>query len=295
MNVDEARRLATEAHRSQLDKSGAPYIGHPLRVAKRLDSVDEQVVALLHDVLEDTPVTVDDLAAAGATEAQLRALELLCHAPGVDDLTYWRSVRSDPLALIVKIADIADNTDPARVARLDARTAERLAAKYRNALAVLAWGDQVDGVQRRPAEWPRMRAILEPSAGTLGEGVLAGTARVDPGSLPAIPDRSRPDPVDLDQPGVQVDDTHTYRLLVSERRADPGLFLGRVRRCADCGLGFRTQDADLRELYEASWIAELACPFCGRHAFNVEALYSDEFYVRGRNGTIRRRSGNNAI
>lgn len=289
MDVETARRLATEAHRGQLDKAGDPYIGHPLRVAARLSHDDEQVVALLHDVLEDTPLGVEDLAAAGATDAQLRALVLLCHEAGVDDETYWRRICDDPLARMVKIADLADNTDPARSARLDEATAERLRDKYRRALRILAWDEEPNGDSTRPPEWPRMREILLGSVPVVNERDLQGVKLVKIGNLPEIPSTPRPDPVDLD--GVEVDETWSYHLLESEFREEPGRFRGKVRRCGGCGLGFLTQDASLKEIIESSGTTQLGCPHCGREAFLVAALYSDDVFERAADGSLRRRDG----
>ena len=144
--VARARALATSAHAGQVDKAGAPYITHPERVAARVaggtptgthDDAEAVAVAWLHDVVEDTAVTAADLAAAGFPGTVVAAVLALTRAPGEDPDGYYARVAADPLALRVKRADIADNTDPARVAALDPATRERLAAKYAHALAVL--------------------------------------------------------------------------------------------------------------------------------------------------------------
>lgn len=171
MQPNEADALAERAHEGQLDKVGHPYIGHPRSVAGRLTDPDAQVVALLHDVIEDTTVTAEDLRAAGITDRQLEAIESLTHADDVDNETYWRAVRSVPLARMVKIADLADNCDPIRVARLDPETAERLRGKYRRALGVLLWDESDAGVEPAP-EFEAYRALLEPSMPTVGIDVL---------------------------------------------------------------------------------------------------------------------------
>lgn len=171
LTPDRARRVASEAHDGQTDKAGRAYVRHPIRVAARLDDPDAQVVAYLHDVLEDTRVSVDDLRGAGVTERQLEAVIAITHPPGLDDETYWRSVRAVPLARIVKIADIADNTDPRRTARLDGETAVRLRGKYRRALAVLLWDDGPEG-RTEPVERAAYERILGDSLATLGPDVL---------------------------------------------------------------------------------------------------------------------------
>jgi hypothetical protein len=171
VNVELADQIAERAHEGQVDKVGHPYIGHPRSVAGRLTDPDAQVVALLHDVIEDTTVTAEDLRAAGITDRQLEAIETLTHADDVDNETYWRAVRVVPLARMVKIADLADNCDPIRVARLDPATAEHLRGKYRRALGVLLWDDSPAGPQ--PAgQFAEFSAILEPSLPTLGRDVL---------------------------------------------------------------------------------------------------------------------------
>ena len=139
--VDLAREVATRAHAGQFDKAGAPYIGHPGRVAARVvgDPLAESV-AWLHDVLEDTAVTESEL--AGLFPAPVvAAVVVLTRLPDEDPDAYYARVRADPLALTVKWADIDDNCDPARAALLDPATRERLAAKYAHAREQFALRD----------------------------------------------------------------------------------------------------------------------------------------------------------
>jgi (p)ppGpp synthase/HD superfamily hydrolase len=131
-----ARRIATNAHAGQKDKNGVDYIEHPRRVAGRLQQLDEQAVAWLHDVVEDTAVTEDDLREQGVDEAIVEAVLLLSRNRGDAD-DYYPRIAAQPLARSVKLADIADNTDPARAALLDPETRERLAEKYRKARRTL--------------------------------------------------------------------------------------------------------------------------------------------------------------
>lgn len=168
MDPTTARAIATQAHAGQVDKAGRPYIEHPERVAARLTDPDAKVVALLHDVIEDTELTADDLRAAGATELQLQALEALCHADGVPNEDYWQALRQVPLARLVKVADLADNTDPSRVALLEPDRQAHFRSKYRAALAVIGWDQTPDGKFVRPPEWAEMERILRPSEPTLG-------------------------------------------------------------------------------------------------------------------------------
>jgi hypothetical protein len=139
--VDAARRVAERAHQGQVDKAGAPYIGHPARVAARLSDDMARAVAWLHDVVEDTDVTLDELSALGFPPEVVCAVDAMTHRDGEERTTYYRRVAGDPLALRVKHADIADNSDPGRLASLDAATRERLAAKYATARRLLGAPD----------------------------------------------------------------------------------------------------------------------------------------------------------
>lgn len=131
-----AEDLARRAHVGQVDKTGAPYIEHPLRVAAKLDDQLSKVVALLHDVIEDTDIT----------EAHIRrefgdviaeAVVAMTHPTDEPRVSYYARVRANPIALRVKAADIHDNLDPARLAALDPATRQRLVLKYSAALRAL--------------------------------------------------------------------------------------------------------------------------------------------------------------
>jgi len=135
--LDDAIQVARRAHEGQLDKSGRPYIGHPLRVMGALRDEHERMTAVLHDVVEDTTVTLDDLIAAGCPKPVLEALAAVSKRQGEDQETYLARVAENPIALAVKRADIADNMSPDRLSRLDKETQERLLAKYTSALRQL--------------------------------------------------------------------------------------------------------------------------------------------------------------
>jgi (p)ppGpp synthase/HD superfamily hydrolase len=135
--LDDAIRIAREAHAGQVDKSGKPYIDHPLRVMARVKGAHAQMAAVLHDVIEDTDVTADDLRKAGCPESVVTSVIALSKIPGEPRPSYYRRVSADPIAIIVKRADIADNTDPVRMAALDAGTQNRLREKYAEAIRVL--------------------------------------------------------------------------------------------------------------------------------------------------------------
>ena len=135
--LEDAITIATAAHDGQVDKSGRPYIGHPLRVMASVSGEHEQMAAVLHDVIEDTPVTAADLLARGCPAAVVDAVVALSHLPEEPQEDYLRRVAANPLALSVKRADISDNLSPARIARLDEATQERLKVKYARALGLL--------------------------------------------------------------------------------------------------------------------------------------------------------------
>ncbi|SDP59412.1 HD domain-containing protein [Lentzea jiangxiensis] len=135
--LEDAVAIATSAHEGQVDKSGRPYIGHPLRVMASVSGEHEQMAAVLHDVIEDTPVTADDLLARGCPPAVVDAVVALSHLDDEPQEDYLRRVAANPLALSVKRADIGDNLSPARLARLDQETQERLKVKYARALKLL--------------------------------------------------------------------------------------------------------------------------------------------------------------
>jgi len=135
--LDDAIQLARRAHEGHLDKSGRPYIAHPLRVMGQLKGEHERMAAVLHDVIEDTDVTLEDLSAVGCPRDVLDAVAALSKQPGEAQEDYLARVMANPLALLVKRADIADNMSADRISRLDRPTQERLMAKYHAALRVL--------------------------------------------------------------------------------------------------------------------------------------------------------------
>lgn len=138
--VTAAEQLATRAHAGQTDKAGRPYIDHPRRVAARALETSAQpegvVVAWLHDVVEDTPVSLEQLRELGFTQTVVAAVDALTRRPGEGD-AYYRRVAADELARTVKLADIWDNTHPDRTRLLAPADAERLRRKYEHAIELL--------------------------------------------------------------------------------------------------------------------------------------------------------------
>lgn len=140
--VEDAQALATFAHEGQVDKAGNPYIEHPRAVAELLEPHGEHAVMAgwLHDVVEDTDVTLDRLTAMGFPPEVVSAVDSVTHREGesCDDLI--ARAAADPLGRLVKLADNTSNMDPARLALLDQETRERLTKKYARAREVLEQG-----------------------------------------------------------------------------------------------------------------------------------------------------------
>jgi (p)ppGpp synthase/HD superfamily hydrolase len=135
--VEEAIALARKAHAGQTDKAGHPYIDHPLRVMHRLGGEHEQMAAILHDVLQDTPTTAEDLRTVGCPEPVIAAVRALTKHPGEPLEDSMARAAANPIACAVKRADIADNSDPDRLALLDTATAQRLRHNYADSTRLL--------------------------------------------------------------------------------------------------------------------------------------------------------------
>lgn len=140
--LEQAIRIALDAHAGVVDKAGQPYVLHPLTLMLQMGTEEERITAVLHDVVEDSGVTLDDLARAGFSPRVLEALELLTHdKDGTLYLDYVAAVASHPLARAVKLADLQHNMDIRRLPpELSARDLERLAT-YRLAWGLLSEGD----------------------------------------------------------------------------------------------------------------------------------------------------------
>ena len=168
--LPDAIALAEFAHRNQVDKAGLPYIDHPRRVLAKVQAQGAmpyvQIAAILHDVTEDTKFNTDMLSVLGFSEAALQIVDLLDRhqsarrfheanegrdvggvtkgqpwylALGIEaiDEFYYSSIKADPGALMVKLADIEDNLSPWRLSYLSQETQERLQAKYAKAKEAL--------------------------------------------------------------------------------------------------------------------------------------------------------------
>ncbi len=127
--IGQAFEFAFEAHRGQTDRAGLAYIGHVARVADGVTGEDEIVVALLHDVVEDTDIPLLRIEAEFGPEIAA-AVDAISRREGESEADYLDRVTANPLALAVKRADVADNDHPARMAVLDNETRARLKKKY---------------------------------------------------------------------------------------------------------------------------------------------------------------------
>ena len=132
----QAIRLCFDAHKDQVDKSGMPYVLHPFHLAEQMPDEDTTVVALLHDVMEDTDYTLEDLTAMGYPRQILEALILLTHEEGVPYMTYVEAISHNPIAAEVKKADLRHNSDLTRLDTVDQKALDRV-EKYRRALEFL--------------------------------------------------------------------------------------------------------------------------------------------------------------
>jgi len=146
--VSRARAIATFAHADQTDKVGKSYIDHPAGVARRLadDSEIAQAAAWLHDVMEDCGISSDELAGYGVAPDVIEVVEILTRDDRISPDEHYAAIKNHPVARRVKLADIADNTDPERTKLLDPATCETLRQKYRHALECL---DATDGALYR--------------------------------------------------------------------------------------------------------------------------------------------------
>ena len=131
-----AIKISFDAHENQVDKSGLPYVYHPFHLAEQMDDEYSTCVALLHDVVEDTDITLDDLRRNGFPEEVTEALSLMTHNDDVPYLDYVRAMKDNPIARKVKLADLAHNSDLTRLDEVDDKAIERV-NKYKQAIFIL--------------------------------------------------------------------------------------------------------------------------------------------------------------
>lgn len=132
-----ARAIAEKAHAGQVDRCGAPYIDHPAHVASRVQGDAAKAVAWLHDVVEDTDVTLDDLREAGLSEEVVAGVAAMTHHEDEPYLDYVRRAKADPLARQVKLQDLLHNLDLGRFDTPTLKDVARVRNKYLPALELL--------------------------------------------------------------------------------------------------------------------------------------------------------------
>ena len=130
--LERAIELAVEHHKGQSDKAGKPYILHPLRLMMSVDKDDEKIVAVMHDIVEDTEITLDDLRNEGFSDEVLSAIECISKKDGEDYDSFIERISHNPLAIRVKLADLEDNMDKTRLSDVTEKDLERL-EKYKRA------------------------------------------------------------------------------------------------------------------------------------------------------------------
>ena len=131
-----AMKLCFDAHKNQVDKSGLPYVFHPFHLAEQMQDEETTVVALLHDVAEDTDMTLDQIAEYGFGEAVMTALALLTHGDDVPYMEYVCAIKPNPIARAVKLADLKHNSDLSRLDEVTPKARARC-EKYLQAIALL--------------------------------------------------------------------------------------------------------------------------------------------------------------
>ena len=131
-----ALKLCFEAHKNQTDKSGMPYVFHPFHLAEQMMTEYTVIAALLHDVVEDTEYTIEDLVDFGFPDEVIEALRLLTHDEGTPYMEYVTAIKKNEIVKAVKIADLRHNSDLSRLDIIDQNALERV-DKYNQALVLL--------------------------------------------------------------------------------------------------------------------------------------------------------------
>lgn len=131
-----AIKLMYEAHKDQVDKAGMPYVLHPLHVAEEMEDETRTIVALLHDVVEDSDITFEKLLELGFSNTVIESLKLLTHDDNIDYFDYIQKIGTNPISMSVKLADLRHNSD---LSRLDKITNEDIlrVEKYKKCINYL--------------------------------------------------------------------------------------------------------------------------------------------------------------
>ena len=139
--LERAIQLATSAHAGQTDKAGQPYVLHPTRVMDSVTSPQEKMAAILHDVVEDTPITFEDLAEEGFHKDVIDAIRALTKFDGESRIDAAHRAGRNPIARQVKLADVADNMDMSRIPNPTEKDYARLREYEQVQAILLAAGD----------------------------------------------------------------------------------------------------------------------------------------------------------
>ncbi len=134
--LQRAIAIATKAHEGQVDKAGNPYIEHPLFVMENVNSIEQKIVAVLHDAVEDSELTFDELRSEGFSEVIVLAIVAITKIEGEAYAAYLERVIANAIALRVKIADVSHNLDISRIANPTEADFQRI-AKYKKVLSQL--------------------------------------------------------------------------------------------------------------------------------------------------------------
>ncbi len=135
-----AMKIAFEVHKEQTDKTGLPYVFHPIHLAEQMQDETTCCAALLHDVVEDGNVSLDDLRKHGFSEEIVEAVGLLTHDESVPYMDYVKKIGANPIAKAVKLADLTHNSDLSRLSVVDEAALSRY-QKYQAAIALLNEGE----------------------------------------------------------------------------------------------------------------------------------------------------------
>ena len=153
--LEHAITLAAKAHEGQVDKAGAPYVLHPLRIMLCLSTTEERIVAVLHDVVEDCGWSLDRLREEGFSESVTEAIDAVTRRPDEPYEAFVLRAATNPIGRRVKLADLRDNSDLSRIPNPTPKDYERI-EKYRRAIALIEQSDAEPGVvkDKPPAERP---------------------------------------------------------------------------------------------------------------------------------------------
>jgi len=134
--IEIALKIALQAHKGKTDKGGYPYILHAIRVMNNVNSIEEKIVAVLHDVIEDSNYSFDDLRYEGISEKCIEAIKLLTHEKNIPYMDYIKQIANNEISRVAKLADLKDNSDTTRLKKITEKDKERV-KKYRISISYL--------------------------------------------------------------------------------------------------------------------------------------------------------------